>query len=449
MKSGKPVQSISITSLSALPRRDVRGAERARALAELLRTLAQRSWDAAPDVSLMLALYQVPVATHARLFHFDAGNGQPVLLTSCSIQPVTDIPRRLPPAAEEALWEPLLRQVVAQREMLVLDQESLPARDASLAACLERIDVETLCAAPVKSSDDVWDILVLSAPWPGVFQRDDLDFVRAVVDYLTLVRRLQRLSDQAAAGQREKSEFIDIVSHELKSPLTSIKGYAQLLLRQSRTAEKTVDVRGLEIINQQVNRMSQLVGRFLDISRLERDRFELHPRAVDLVALVRGKVEQTLGDRLFTIDSAEEVLVTNGDPARIEQALDVLLDNAVRYSPDGGPIAITLTRVADRLAGPGVVAPGPLAPATNTDYALVTLRDHGIGVPPDERRQIFGPFIRGANADHRGLSGLGLGLAIARGIVHRHGGAMGMAPAEPNGSIFWFTLPLVPAPPAD
>lgn len=241
--------------------------------------------------------------------------------------------------------------------------------------------------------------------------------------------RAVRLADAAAAEGRARDEFISLAAHELRSPLTSIKGYAQLLIRQSRKTEIPDPMRrSVEAIEQQSLRMSEMVGELLDASRIRRGVLEIQVGSTDLVPLAQRVIEKRLAHyprHNFTLQIEAATLTGNWDVQRVEQILRDLLDNAARYSPEGGHIAILL-RSTDGMA-------------------LVSVRDEGIGIEPEDQGHIFDYLFRAPSAEERNLSGLGLGLYVCRHLAERMGGQLTLyetSSGERHGSEFRLLLPL-------
>ena len=226
-----------------------------------------------------------------------------------------------------------------------------------------------------------------------------------------------------------KDVFLADVVHELKTPLAAAKAQAQLALHQlgeQRTDATTV--RALRLISQQIDRLNRLVGDLLEASRLESGSIELEPAELDLAALLeemRNRM-QPLGDRHPIRVTSPEKLPITADRDRLEQVIANLLSNAIRYSPDGGPIDISAGVVGNRVH--------------------IQIRDSGLGIPKEHQQLVFERFGR---AHGSAFGGLGLGLAISRGIVERHGGRIWIeSSGKPGeGSIFHVELPLRAAPP--
>ncbi len=256
--------------------------------------------------------------------------------------------------------------------------------------------------------------------------------------------------------ERDRDEFLGLAAHELKSPLTVIKGYSQLLLRQARRDDNAgnVDLGGLEAINQQVSRMAHLVGELLDFSRIERGVLEVTPQPTELVGLTQRLLEQrqrSLPEISFRLVVREPLLLALADPMRLEQALGYLLDNACKFGQDQQVVEVTVQRaMAARLPIPPTLlasAQTQAAAAVEPDeVALISVRDYGPGLPADERALLFTAFYRGPeNSIQRQLAGLGLGLYLSHYLMARqHGHLWAEFPenGQFSGAIFHLSLPL-------
>jgi signal transduction histidine kinase len=245
---------------------------------------------------------------------------------------------------------------------------------------------------------------------------------------------LQDRMAREQAAQRIKDDFLSIVSHELRTPLTSIQGYSQLLearLRSDLTGESK-EMAHLRVIRSQVGRMRRLVDDLLDVSRIDRrGGVSIETVDFDLAAEVReavARVQRENRDRDISL-TAPEALGVHADRDRIEQVLSNLLENAVKYSPDGGPITVTV----DRRGG----------------EVEVRVADAGVGIPAEHRENVFERFYQANDeAGRRRFGGLGLGLYISRAIIDAHGGRIWAAPNADagRGSVFGFRIPRVAMP---
>ncbi|HMA38214.1 MAG TPA: PAS domain-containing sensor histidine kinase [Chloroflexia bacterium] len=231
----------------------------------------------------------------------------------------------------------------------------------------------------------------------------------------------------------QKDQFLGLVAHELKTPVTSVKAYTQLALRTMRAGEAGAPppagpprlTRLLETIDQQTDRLTRLINDLLDASRLESGQLPLTPTRFDLRTLVAdtvGLMQPPAAGFTITCDLAPEPCVVAADWGRIEQVLINLLQNAIKYA---GPRQEIVVRVTRR--------------ATEVETAV---RDFGVGIPGDQQGTVFERYFRARNVRDAGYAGLGLGLYISHGIVTRHGGWMAVESTEGAGSTFSFILPL-------
>lgn len=254
---------------------------------------------------------------------------------------------------------------------------------------------------------------------------------RALDRQAMLVReRLAR--GEAEAGIQARDEFLSVASHELRTPVTGIKGHAQLLLRSLEAGRLDPERahRAIQFISEAADRLARLTDDLLDVSRLRQGRLLLDPRPVELAELVESTVtryrpllREQYNLRLTISAGATTVY---GDPMRLEQVLVNLLGNAVKYSPAGGTIAVDLTP-----AGGEVV---------------LRVRDQGIGLPEDLRSAVFEPFRRAPTAIEQGLPGLGLGLYICQAIVDSHRGTIWAENNPDRGLTLSVRLPTGPPP---
>jgi signal transduction histidine kinase/CheY-like chemotaxis protein len=225
---------------------------------------------------------------------------------------------------------------------------------------------------------------------------------------------------------RTKDELVSVVSHELRTPLASVVGFAELL----RTRELTDAQRQqfLTVILEEGRRLTALINDFLDLQRMETGRQEISPRQLDLPDLLSNTVEAAGPDeaRPIELDLPDELPAVRADPDRIHQVMSNLLSNARKYSPGGGPIRVSASE--------------------DDGQVIVSVRDSGLGMPPEALPRLFEKFFRIDNSDRRSITGTGLGLAISRKIIEAHGGRI-WADSEGlgHGSRFSFSLPVANA----
>jgi len=253
----------------------------------------------------------------------------------------------------------------------------------------------------------------------------------AALEAATAREREARLAAEAATQVRD--DFLSVAAHELKTPVTGLRAMAQILARKLQKG----DVRGpswlsdgLRTIDQQADRLTRLIGQLLDVSRLDRDPRPPERTATDLADLAERLVAafRARTSKHTIVLAAGPSLIAEVDPVGIEQVMSNLLDNAIKYSPDGGQIDVEVGRA-------------------DAEHVRLAVRDRGIGIPLKKRAEIFGRFYQAHAEDHR--SGLGLGLYISRQIVALHDGQIAAEFPSGGGTRFVVTLPVaarVPAP---
>ncbi|WP_376796396.1 PAS domain S-box protein [Thermogemmatispora sp.] len=228
-----------------------------------------------------------------------------------------------------------------------------------------------------------------------------------------------------------KDEFISIAAHELRTPLAALTGYAEMLLRQTERGHGPPlapwQREALEEIQQGTLRLAALTEELLDLSRLQAGRLQLQRLPADVVPLVRQvvrRLQPTTTRHQLEVEAPAQPLVALIDPHRLEQVLTNLVENAIKYSPQGGPVRL-------RIWPDGQQA------------VVISVEDHGIGIPRHQQGQIGGRFMRAENARAWGIEGTGLGLYLARALVEQHGGRLWFESEEGRGSTFFVRLPLL------
>ncbi|MBI4319031.1 MAG: HAMP domain-containing protein [Chloroflexi bacterium] len=240
--------------------------------------------------------------------------------------------------------------------------------------------------------------------------------------------RLLKQAELARAleeADRLKSEFISTVSHELRTPLSSIKGYTTTLLRKDVTWDAATRTEFLEIVDEECDKLRELIDNLLEMSKVEAGALNICKQPVLVGRIVRRVVAEQQAraqKHELSVEFPASYPILEADPRRIEQILHNLLENAVKYSPDGGRIVVR-----------GEISGG---------NALVSVSDEGVGIPAEQIDKIFARFYRVDGPLARRAGGSGLGLAIARALVEAHGGKIWAESAVGQGSRFVFTIPL-------
>jgi len=260
------------------------------------------------------------------------------------------------------------------------------------------------------------------------YSEADVELVDALAERVALAVENVRHYRAAQAAVRARDDFLSVAAHELKTPVTSQRGYAQLALKQIETIRPPVPgniVKALQVIELQSGKLARLIGQLLDVSRLETGKLAIAQERVDLVPVIRALIERTqmIATRHTLHFDAPQSAVARVDLLRIEQVITNLLDNAIKFSPNGGVVRVELTSTPDR-------------------WLRLVVQDEGIGIPPDKHNQIFERFYQAHEERLRsGFAGMGLGLYVSRDIVEQHGGTIeAESPAE-GGTRFIVRLP--------
>lgn len=230
--------------------------------------------------------------------------------------------------------------------------------------------------------------------------------------------------------ERAKDEFLAVAAHELRSPLASVRSYADMLLKreQQRAETDSRDVRGLTILSQQVTHMLRMVDNLLDVSRLDAGRVELLLQPTNMVSLTAQVLDlkrPEAGKRDLVMETDQAEIMVQCDSMRIRQVLTNLVGNAIKYSPPETAVHVRLDIVESEQG----------------KEVLVAVTDKGSGIAPEQRTRLFQRFYRAGG--RRRTEGLGLGLYLSREFVQMHNGRIWNESTEGSGNTFFFTLPLV------
>lgn len=345
---------------------------------------------------------------------------------------VTDRAHESTMAADPSIFEIIYQQVTSTGRPIILpipeDLDELAGLTEDARRFFESSPTRALMMTPLFiQSQRLGTLLVWRDRTSAPFTDDDESFFVELAGKATLAIEDARLYRQAQQAVREREAFLSTASHELKTPLTTIKGYSQLVLRFLR--QPALDREHLSTLalslDEQVARFETLVNDLLDVSRIQQGRLELRRRDVDLSQLaveVVARFEQAAErtpDHWFVLD-VEEVR-GYWDPDRLDQVLTNLLSNALKYSPGGGEVRVTIQALPD-------------------EGASLSVQDQGIGIPASEQRNLFKPFERGSQA-RRKINGTGLGLYITHQIVEQHHGVIDVVSSLGVGSTFTVRLP--------
>lgn len=325
-----------------------------------------------------------------------------------------------------------LRKMRCHEVIHVPNVSGMPDEAAAERALVESQDIKSFVLVPVFVGGGLGGMIGLdnvseAVPW----REDDLMVLRTVGEIVGNAierERAQRVEAEARALReldRLRSQFIAAVSHEVRTPLTTIKGYASVLLGDSPAARRgRRTTRQLEAIIHAADQLTGLVDKLLDLSQLERGVLSLHPVPADLGEILRAAIS---GARvrhpyhLFDLEIDPALPKVMADPRRVRQVIDNLFSNAVKYSASGTKINVRVGRQGEML--------------------LVSIADEGRGISSRDLPRVFDPLFHMGRKKRPSLDGVGLGLAISRGLVEAQGGQMWIESTEGKGTVCSFTLP--------
>lgn len=252
-----------------------------------------------------------------------------------------------------------------------------------------------------------------------------------LLGYVAVFRDVTR--EQQA--ERAKSKFVATISHELRTPMTSIKGYIELVNAGAAGNVNPQQRHFLEIVQANTERMVGLVNNLIAVSEMERGPIKIEPRPVDLAKVIEESVQAMRADAAgreldLTVNLPSDLCPARGDPQRLRQIMDNLLENALHYTPSPGRIAIWATEA--HLEEEGI---------SPQHYLVVSVRDSGVGIPLEEQERIFEKFYRVDNPLSTEAGGAGMGLAIVKSLVDAHSGRVWVESRVGAGSTFSFVIP--------
>lgn len=312
----------------------------------------------------------------------------------------------------------------------------------------ERYPIYGVACAPLRAEGRVIGALAASHDLPTrLYAEEDLALLQELADRAALAVQNARLMEEARAAReraeeavRQRDTFISVAGHELRTPLTSLRGYAQQARRDlARGNERALDPQradgAWDRVERQTRRIERLVAGLLDLTSIQSGRLTLDRREWELRALVETVVEEARLRAVaheIHVRGLEEVGGTKVlvDRARVEQVLVNVLDNAVKYSPEGGEIEMTVDVV-------DVVDEGE-----SGEVVRVSLRDHGLGIPAERLPHVFEPYYRAHGDGTAGAQGMGLGLYVCKEIVELHGGTISVTCPDGGGTCVTVTLPV-------
>jgi signal transduction histidine kinase len=300
-------------------------------------------------------------------------------------------------------------------------------------------DTQSQIVIPIRREEQVIGLLILESTNSDPWTEDNRDFLSRLSDHAAIAIANAQLFLQVQEADLAKSEFVSFVSHELKTPMTSIRGYTDLLLGGAVGQVNEAQENFLSTVRSNVNRMATLVSDLADISRIESGKLRLEFGSVDVNSMANEVVRsqaQGLEEKrqILTQEISAELPPIWGDRNRIIQILTNLLSNASKYTPSEGAITIRAEQKANLWDPEGV-----------PEVVLISVEDTGIGMAKEDQTQIFTKFFRSADPKAREVPGTGLGLNITKNLVEMQGGKIWFESEYGQGTIFYFTLPIAEA----
>ncbi|MBI4656524.1 MAG: GAF domain-containing sensor histidine kinase [Elusimicrobia bacterium] len=296
-------------------------------------------------------------------------------------------------------------------------------------ACLWNIN--SLMVVPISLYDKTIGVLRVGSAKPNFFTNEQLEFLNIIADELAIIIEIFRLYDNLSKTAEElaqlnkiKDDFLSTVSHELKTPLTTIKGFVSVILSGEVGQINEQQSNFLNIVDQAVNRLNNLISDLLDLSRLS-GKVEMEFKMTDMKEVIKHSLDNMsfkAREKSIKISASfdEDILPVHADPRWITQVIDNLLVNAVKFSKAGSSIDVTAHNKGD--------------------VVVVGVIDNGPGIPHNEQKFIFEKFYRGKN--NAGLvPGTGLGLAISKSVIEKHNGKIWVESKMGEGSRFYFAIP--------
>lgn len=356
----------------------------------------------------------------------------PIIFITAYSQEATDLEKAYALGAVDFLFKPIQPHVLRAKAQVFVELRQRSLEVLSQAARLREAE-QREHARKLEQERERWEAESLrrrveeQQAAREALQRQTEQLAETVRNLERAEAALTRSNQQLAEADRRKDEFIAILAHELRNPLSPIVAGLHLI-RSGRTEAKTLDA-----MDRQVRHLVRLVDDLLEVSRITtgkveiaRDRLDLNAVVGQAVAMSRPLLEERRHELSF--EPCDELLEADGDAVRLTQIFSNLLNNAARYTDPGGRVAVRVRRAGDR--------------------ALVEVADNGHGISPEWLERIFGMFVQ----THRGVAGLGLGLALVKRLVDLHGGQVqAFSDGEGHGARFEVRLPLAevcPGPPA-
>jgi signal transduction histidine kinase len=286
--------------------------------------------------------------------------------------------------------------------------------------------IRAYSCSPLLVGDTLLGTLSFASRTRNSFEEDEVAFLRTISRYVTVAYERLRFIEELRESDRRKDEFLALLAHELRNPLAPLRNSLNILQLMGQDDPASERIR--ETMERQVNHLVRLVDDLLEVSRITRGKVELRKENIELAAVVRNAIETSrplidAAGLQLAISLPQEPIVLHGDPVRLAQVLANLLNNAAKYTNEGGQIWFTARE--------------------DNDEAVISIRDTGIGISAEALPKVFDMFMQGDRSANRSHGGLGIGLTLVRTLVELHEGTVtALSEGLGRGSEFVLRLPL-------
>ena len=319
-----------------------------------------------------------------------------------------------------SLDHPIVRKILKKGD-------SILTRNVSESESVDGTPASVQLAVPIQQDGIITGLITLETQHNTEINREDIAFVEQLSDRAAVAIKNAKLYEAIHAANKAKSDFVSLVAHELRVPMTSIKGYTDLMNAGLAGPLSDQQKQFLEVIRRNLTRMTSLISDLSDINHIESGRMKFDLQSFDLrevLADVSDSLRERIANRNQTlhIDVDDTLPLVFADSSRIAQVVSNLLSNATKYTPDEGEIEVR--------AWP------------NGRFAVVSVRDNGLGISEANQEKLFTQFFRAEDKEVRDQPGWGLGLSIVRRMVEAQDGEISFESELGKGSVFTFTIPL-------
>jgi signal transduction histidine kinase len=397
--------------------------------------VAERDLETMLTQLLLVLIQTMDAADAGSVWLYDPSDGRlaargaqgynPIALRKLRLTPGEAMAGRVFQAGQGELYSTPESTTAAMANLTPANQKAFEEAAAGL-----RQPLSAVCV-PLATTETVIGVLVLlNLRSPRSFTQKDLELLQRVADLITLSIETALLREELESAKtlseanRLKAELISTLAHEMRTPLTSIKGYSTALLMDEVTFSPETQREFLQMIDEECDILQDLIRDLLESSIIDAGLLRLEFQPVRLPRLVQSVVDELArrtSEHRFMLDFPEDFPLLDADPERLLQVLRNLLDNAIKYAPDGGLIVVRGT--------------------VGEKEVTVSVADQGIGIAPEHLNRLFEKFFRAESILGRHVVGSGLGLPISRTIIEEHGGQIWAESQLGQGSTMYFTLP--------